>query len=92
MTSTGLDNNCTFAPDGIPEFIGGTAQEWTTCCLSHDIAYLMSLDRLTADIDLGFCLVDKGFAGTGVTFAIAVIVCGKPFYNKLKKKKTYGRT
>jgi hypothetical protein len=30
------DNRCTLWLNGIPEFLGGTGEEWLHCCIDHD--------------------------------------------------------
>lgn len=49
---------------------------WGHCCALHDIAYTLQLDKWSADIALGQCVVRVGGEVMGPIMTLAVLAVG----------------
>lgn len=85
MTPIGLDPppdmECSYWPDGWPQWLGGTSDEWLGCCQIHDQA-AMTVDSAVA---LGAC-VAKVSPVMGLVMMIGVAVLG-PAYLAIRRRQ-----
>lgn len=71
------DMECTFWPDGWPQWIGGTGQEWHHCCVAHDLG--------GTNIDLARCVAETSPTMAVVMFA-GLAVFG-PIYLAIRHRR-----
>lgn len=67
---------------------------WAHCCLAHDINYLNQVPKITADLELAYCVASSttspslsiiSYGIAGIMF-IGVTFFGSYFYKKAKPK------
>lgn len=69
-------DHCTAWPDGW----------WGHCCALHDVAYVLGLPKVEADINLGLCVAHEGFAAMGAVMTVGVLVFGGLFYRMRRRR------
>lgn len=85
-----MQDYCSYFPEGFT--LGSLQWSWQHCCLAHDDAYTIQIDRKEADADLFKCVYTSsdapvaalGFLVGGIMF-IGVRAFGKRFYNRASK-------
>lgn len=75
--TTGGSDPVALAGDGCTGWFDGT---WRGCCDAHDLAYAMQLDRLQADIALGWCVAQHGHPVMGLLMLVGVAAFGGALY------------
>lgn len=82
------DMQCTFFPDGFPEWTGGTGREFLACCQAHDLSAL----DFSAALDLGRCVAEISPA-IGFLMFLGAAIFGPAFIAYLRwreRRKSMG--
>lgn len=82
MTNTGPDMECTFFPNGFPEWMGGTGTEWMGCCQAHD----QVPNTISNAFALGDCVARTGYPLIGAIMVLGLILFGW-IYNALRARR-----
>lgn len=67
------DLECTWWPDGVPAWLGGTGDEWLHCCVAHDLS---DLPMLASDIVLARCVADAGHGWMAPVMLAGLVTLG----------------
>ena len=72
---------CTNWPDRIGQF------DWSHCCKFHDWQYAIQVDKLTADMNLLYCVAEASTPSMALVMYIGVLLFGGKYYINAKNRK-----
>lgn len=74
-------DHCTNWPDRIGQL------DWSHCCKIHDWQYATQMDKITADMELFYCVAETGTVSMALVMFLGVLSFGGKYYINAKNRK-----